>query len=142
MINDVVGLAEEWLDALQDISRKELEIAIRKAREDHPTWPPRVGEFLKICKGLVINNPERRRKIEMSQAAEIANKRVQRLHPYNIQAMHFCVTEIYNALRDKIFNSQNELWDFSICSTEECLKFKIFDSAQLEPWQCDDHSTL
>lgn len=142
LINDVVGMAEEWLDALQGVSRKELEIAIRKAREDHPTWPPKVGEFLKICKNLVITNPEQRRKIEIAQAAIIANKRIQRLYPYSTQEMHFCATEIYNHLRDKIFSSQNELWDFSMCSTAGCLKFKIFYSAQLEAWQCDDHSTM
>lgn len=137
--NNSDGLAEEWLDTLCDITRKELEGAIRKCREVNPTWPPKPGEFLKLCQG--IEAPVQFR-IPLAQAAEIANKRVQRLYPFTSKEAYFRIAEIYEALTQTIFRQQNENCDFAVCSVDGCQKFHVFDNGLFFAWQCDEHNIL
>jgi len=133
---DADAVADEWEDTLQDVSNAAIEKAIKKARISFPTWPPTPGEFFILCQGLEIAAMPR---ITITQASEIANKRIQRLFPYKNKKMHFFVNDVYEYLRDKIYQTQNEHWDFAKCAIEDCYHFQLFDSARLTPWLCVKH---
>lgn len=135
---DPSGVADEWEDTLAGITDAAIDKGIKKARESFPTWPPRPGEFLKLCQGFEVGVMPR---IVITHAADIANKRLQRLYEYKTKAMHFLVNDIYTDLRDKIYHTQNEFCDFAICATNDCNHYAIFDTARLTPWSCVKHGS-
>jgi hypothetical protein len=50
-------IADEWADTLNNINYATIKKAITKARTDYPSWPPKPGEFLKLCYGEEIAKP-------------------------------------------------------------------------------------
>lgn len=135
---DPKGVANEWADALAGLSRRAIDKGIKSAREHekYTDFPPKVGAFLKLCQGIDIAAGPR---INIIQASEFANKRVQRLYPYKTKEMHHFVNDVYEHLRDRMYNTQNEHCDFAKCAVDDCYHFQIFDSARLAPWLCVKH---
>lgn len=151
-VENPAGTLSEWAEALQGFSLENLNSALTALRNDTTrihagAYAPSISEFVKYCRETrvpdslaitqIIANKEADSKIrsyfnELRSSAEHKGREDGTKFEH-LKRVIDCEHALFNALSDKILETQTAVWDFLLC---RCLRFSLIDRPSDHRWVC------